>query len=145
MKKVLFTLGMIISLILTPSCSEEGVKLSDLPEAVASFVSKYYPGVAIDRFGNSTLNCVVGLRDSATLTFDGKREWKIIDGNGATLPLMLVYDQTPEGLYKYLEGLGATTGVYKLERGKGKYGVWLYNSYFEYDVATGKVENKPMP
>nr|MDE6491155.1 hypothetical protein [Muribaculaceae bacterium] len=142
---VLFTLGILLSLILTPSCSEEGVKLSDLPEAVAAFITKYYPGVAIDRFGNSANTCVVGLRDSATLTFDGKRQWTIIDGNGATLPQILVYDQTPEELYAYLEEIEATNGVYKLERAKGDYGVWLYDSYFEYYAASGEIEYKPMP
>lgn len=145
MKRLLFTLGILLAVVLTPSCSDKGVDINDLPEAVAAFVTKYYPGVAIDRYSNSTQSCTVVLRDSATLKFDGKRQWTIIDGNGATLSQMLVYDQTPENLYTYLEEIGATDGVYKMERAKGKYGIWLYDSYFEFDVATGKIEYKPIP
>ena len=123
------------------SCSEDGVDLSDLPEQVSSFVSKYYPGVEVDRWVNSSGKSTVYLRNSATIVFGNTadKSWISIDGNGGTLPQMLVYDQTPTALYRYIEENNAVNGVYSMTRDSKEYKVVLLNSRVTYDIASGKV------
>ena len=140
MKKILYLMLVLLSGVLA-SCSEDGVDLSDLPEQVSSFVSKYYPGVEVDRWVNSSGKSTVYLRNSATIVFGNTadKSWISIDGNGGTLPQMLVYDQTPTALYRYIEENNAVNGVYSMTRDSKEYKVVLLNSRVTYDIASGKV------
>ena len=140
MKKILYLMLVLLSGVLV-SCSEDGVDLSDLPEQVSSFVSKYYPGVEVDRWVNSSGKSTVYLRNSATIVFGNTadKSWISIDGNGGTLPQMLVYDQTPTALYRYIEENNAVNGVYSMTRDSKEYKVVLLNSRVTYDIASGKV------
>ena len=140
MKKILYLMLVLLSGVLA-SCSEDGVDLSDLPEQVSSFVSKYYPGVEVDRWVNSSGKSTVYLRNSATIVFGNTadKSWISIDGNGGTLPQMLVCDQTPTALYRYIEENNAVNGVYSMTRDSKEYKVVLLNSRVTYDIASGKV------
>lgn len=128
------------------SCSDDGVDTSNLPEQISSFISKYYPGVEVDRWVNASGKATIYLRNSATIVFDNTEDknWASIDGNGGTLPQMLVYDQTPAALYRYIEENNAVNGVYSMSRNSKEYKVVLLNSRVTYDIATGKVtQNYP--
>lgn len=140
MKKILY-LTFILLLGSLTACKEEGVDVSDLPDQVAAFLSKYYPGTEVDRWTNFGGKSTVYLRNSATITFsnDSSKNWESIDGNGGTLPQMLVYDQTPAALYRYIEDNNAVSKVYKMVRNSKKYVVTLLDSRVTYDIATGSV------
>lgn len=140
MKKVLY-LTLVLVLGTVVSCKENGVDMSDLPTQVSAFITKYYPGVEVDRWSNSAGKSTVYLRNSATIVFDNTadKNWVSIDGNGGTLPQMLVYDQTPATLYRYIEENNAVNGVYGMSRDGKQYVVVLLDSRVIYDIATGKI------
>lgn len=143
MKKLLY-LTLVLLLGAVYSCKEEGVDLSDLPEQVSSFISKYYPGVEVNRWTNQGGKSTVYLRNSAIISFDNteNKNWASINGNGNTLPQMLVYDQTPVALYRYLEELEAVNGVYKMVRDSKQYELTLFDANVVYNIATGDITQK---
>lgn len=109
----------------------------DLPGPVFDFVTRYFPSSEIESYGNHDNVQTVWIKDGPTLYFNEGNAWIRIDGNGGTLPAMLIYDEVPEDLYTYLEELEAVGGVYDLSRDGTTYYVTLSDSTIEYDIETG--------
>lgn len=83
--------------------------------------------------------CVVQLASGPTLRFDSENQWMDIDGNGARLPQVLMYDQLPTELYEYLQATEQQADVYVMKRDKYYYKLTMLDTVLTYDIATGKV------
>lgn len=121
------------------SCDYED-ELNTPEGKIQYFVSQYYPSTAIEN--KSTLpsgEIQVVLKNSATILFDQNGSWLSVDGNGTVLPAVLLYDQLPENLYRYIEEMEATDGVYRISRNSSNYTVGFLDSSVEYDIASGKI------
>ena len=126
------------AVLLLAACSD--TVWDQLPSSVSDFVMEYYPGAdikayATDADGNQT----VTIKNGASITFDNDNQWTEINGNGSPLPQVMVNDQLPTALYKYIEELIAEDSVYKVSRTPRKYTVTLADSIIDYDISTGKI------
>ncbi len=116
------------------SCSSSDI--DEMPQTLQTFVTQYWPNVSVSSYSDQNGTQVVKLQDSATLTFNSDNRWTDINGNGATIPAQLLFDQLPETLYNYLVTLEATTEVYRLHRDSSDITVTLHASILTYDIAT---------
>lgn len=129
---------------LTPSCSTADGDWDDMPQAVAGFVSQYFPSQGIDSFTPlADGGCRIEVSGGVVLTFDADSEWSEIDGRGSTLPGVLIYDQLPERLYGYLLETELTDEVYALSRDYRVYTVTVHDTVLTYDIHTGTVRYPP--
>ena len=120
------------------ACSSDASE--EMPSAVAKFTTQYFPGLGFKSF--QELNdggCVVQLSGGPTITFDSEDAWKEIDGNGAVLPQVLMYDQLPTELYEYLQATEQQAGVYEMKRDKYYYKLTMVDTVITYDRTTGKI------
>lgn len=111
MKKIsnILMLAMIGVLVVLGACSSDASE--ELPSAVSRFATQYFPGLGVKSYQQlKDGGCIVQLSGGPTLTFDSEDRWLEIDGNGSTLPQVLMYDQLPPSLYEYLQGTGLTIG-----------------------------------
>ena len=115
--------------------------MGDTPEGrIQSFVNQYFPGIAVS--SQNTLadgDIQVTLKGSATILFDSEGTWTNINGNGVTLPAVLLYDQLPSPLYKYIEEMEDTEGVFRIIRDSSSYQVYFLDSAITYGIATSKI------
>ena len=111
----------------------------DVPSKAYDFCMEYWPEYAIQTYGNVDGVQVVVIKGAATVYFDQASQWIKIDGNGGTLPPMLMYDQLPGPLYTYLEQVEAVRAVYILARNATSYEVTLANQTVTYNVETGEI------
>ncbi len=111
-----------------------------LPSSVSQFVTEYYPGSDIKSYNtDADGNQTVEIKNGAVLKFDRDGAWTEISGRGVPLPEVLVLDELPSPLYRYLQEITATTLVYKMSRTPREYTLLLTDSMLEYDIATEKV------
>lgn len=73
------------------------------------------------------------------MIFDSSYAWSSIDGEGATLPQVLLFDELPPALYQYLEETESLNSVYRLDRDARQYEVGLFDSALTYTIATGEI------
>lgn len=111
----------------------------EMPSAISTFVSKYFPEIDIAEYDTVSGGYRVEMRNSATITFNDSYSWVSVNGNGGTLPQMLLFDELPEELYRHLEAIEELGSVYTISRDTKTYQVQLLDSYITYDVATGKI------
>jgi len=131
----LIVLGMII---VFGACSNDASE--ELPSAVSQFITQYFPGMSVKSYNVLSDNgCVVQLASGPTLRFDSENQWMDIDGNGARLPQVLMYDQLPTELYEYLQATEQQADVYVMKRDKYYYKLTMLDTVLTYDIATGKV------
>lgn len=107
---------------------------------IQTFLNQYYPGVATE--SKSTLpdgDIQVVLKGSATILFDSTGSWLSVDGNGVTLPSVMLYDQLPPKLYNYIEEMEDTEGVYRMSRNSTDYTVEFLDSIIQYVISTGDI------
>lgn len=136
-KSSIFGLLMILLLLVSYACSHS--VWNDLPKTVANFIDFYYPGSEIKGYTVVGDKQTVTLDHSAVLVFDSKNEWTEIDGRGVVLPAMLIEDQLPSMLYKYLLETEAVHGVYKLTRTPTEILVKLSTNTIKYNRNDGSV------
>lgn len=79
------------------------------------------------------------MSNGPTITFDAQERWTEVDGNGAVLPEVLMYDELPPELYSYLQSTEQQNGVYEVKRDKYYYKLTMLDTVLSYDIATGKV------
>lgn len=75
------------------------------------------------------------------MIFDSSYSWTTIDGEGATLPQVLLFDELPPALYEYLESTENLTSVYRLDRNSRQYDVGLFDTALTYTIATGEIHS----
>ena len=119
---------------LISSCSSSDI--DEMPQTLQTFVTQYWPHTSVSSYTDQNGVQQVKLLESATLTFNADNQWTDINGNGATIPAQLLFDQLPETLYNYLVTLEATTDVYRLHRDSSEITVTLHNSTLSYDLTT---------
>ena len=121
------------------ACSEPDV-WEKVPSRVSEFIQKYWPGQNLSYVHTAKDGaCEVTIQNGPALEFDTSGSWTSIKGNGSIIPSMLIYDQLPDALYRYLEENEATNGVYSLSRTATSYDVTLLNSKVSYNVADGQI------
>lgn len=126
-----------LAVITLQSCANDAWE--DVPSTAYDFCMEYWPEYAIQTYGNIDGVQVVVIKGAATVYFDQASQWIKIDGNGGTLPPMLMWDQLPGPLYTYLEEIEAVRAVYVLARNATSYDVTLSNQTISYNVNTGEI------
>lgn len=112
---------------------------NELPDKISNFVTQYFPNTGIESFSESTTTYHVRMSNGPGLTFNKDCEWEAINGYGMPLPQVLLFDQLPPALYKYLEETENLGNVFSLERNKATYNVVLLNSTLTYDIQTQEI------
>jgi len=109
-----------------------------LSNPIATFVSMYWPNADIESTTTqSDGSTVVIIHNGPEIVFDKSNSWTEIDGNGLPLPSVLLYDQLPSDLYRYIEETDNTQSVFTLKRTPLQYFVQLLDTSLTYDIATG--------
>lgn len=140
MKTARYLILIFVALLFGGGCGDHESELWDsLPSGVASFISQYYPGCAIEKFTHTDGKYYVAIKDGADIIFDDATRWISINGNGETLPENFLYNELPPALYAYLEDLDETGGVYSATRDAESYELALKASYLRYDIASGTI------
>ncbi|MDO4319206.1 MAG: PepSY-like domain-containing protein [Bacteroidales bacterium] len=137
--KHIYSLIFILFACLT-SCQDSD-NYRSLADPVATFVSQYWPNADIESYTHPTSGSyIVIIKNGPKIVFDSSMSWTEIDGNGMPLPQVLLYDQLPSPLYRYLEETENTSSVFMLERTPRQYSVTLLNSSLTYDISTGELK-----
>lgn len=127
-----------ISALFMQACTSSG-DWDDLPDPIAKFVAHYFPEEGVSQYGENDGRYYVRLHDSASLSFDSSYAWISINGEGSTLPQVLLFDQLPPGLYEAIQEDSDLAHVYAVSRNSSTYNVTLTDSYLSYDIATKEV------
>lgn len=112
---------------------------SDLPSGVSDFISEYYPEQTISSQEWKDGVYYVRMKSGEVITFDKDLKWRSLNGYGATLPQMFLFDCLPPALYEYLQSIESVNEVYRVERTLRDYIVETKNATVVYDIATGNV------
>lgn len=132
-----FLVPLLIVLMLVGACSNS--VWDELPSAISSFISEYFPGVGVSSFNEDDDYYYVKVRNGASLTFNKEYNWTEVDGNGVALPDVFMYDQLPPDLYNYLKGIEQQSDVYGVKRDKDFYKLTMHDTVITYDIKTGKI------
>lgn len=111
----------------------------DMPAEIQSFISQYYPGSALSGFTSSGSSYTVIIKDGPTISFDSDCRWTRVDGNGSTLPQVLMFNDLPPELYSYLQETENTGHVFCVSRTSKTYTVELLTDTLTYDISTGQI------
>jgi len=127
----------LLTLLAIGSCGDDA--WSELPGSVFEFVERYYPSTEVESYHQDKNTGVqtVKIKNGATLTFNSENNWININGNGVTLPGMLLYDQLPGPLYSYLKEIEEVGGVFAAERTSEEYILNLLDSEVTYNFQNG--------
>lgn len=142
--KITFLLNTLV-LAVTPfmaflsSCKDDQ-PWDELPADISHFITEYFPNSAIENFTSSSTTYHVRITDGPGLTFDKDCKWEAINGYGMPLPEILLFDQLPPALYKYLEETSQLDSVFTVERNSKTYTVVLLDSTLTYYIATQEIE-----
>ena len=109
---------------------------NELPDKISNFITQYFPNTGIESFSESTTTYHVRMSNGPGLTFNKDCDWEAINGYGMPLPQVLLFDQLPPALYKYLEETENLGNVFSLERNKATYTIVLLDSTLTYDIQT---------
>jgi len=110
-----------------------------MPQEIQKFVVKYYPGSIIESYSDDASGYHVDIKDGASLTFSTPSSWQSVNGNGVVLPSMLIEDEMPPALYRYLLETEAVSSVYMATRDARVYRLRMFDSELSYDISTGRV------
>lgn len=139
LKSLFYSLCAALTLISAAACSSSEA-WDSLPTAISDFISQYYPGSNVSDFDTySDGTYYVKITDGATLRFNSQMQWTEIDGNGVTLPEVLVYDQFPPELFAYLQSTSQQREVYAVKRDYKYYKLTMHDTVLTYDINTGKI------
>lgn len=65
--------------------------------------------------------------------------WTSVNGEGVPLPPMMITDECPDPLYRYIQEMERTDGVYAMTRNDKTYRVEFLDTYILYTISTGEV------
>lgn len=133
-------LGLLVAL---SACSSD---VSDeLPSAVSRFVTQYFPGLRVKSYqAEPDGGCMVEISGGPVIMFDGGYLWTSVDGRGAVLPQVLMYDELPTELYSYLQGTEQQAEVYELRRDCDYYFLTMHDTVITYTLSDGKITYPPL-
>ncbi len=134
----------LICLLIIPAfyalCSCASDAIDETPQSIASFITQYFPNQRVESYtpvGDG--NHEVKLANSATLVFDKENRWIEIDGEGMTLPEVLLYDQLPPALFSYLQASEQQREVYAVKRDFLYYKLTMTNTVLTYTISSGTI------
>lgn len=136
-------LPLLIVLLLIHGCSSN--LYDELPSKMASFVTQYFPGTAIDTYTETSDSYYVRIKHGPGITFDSNYNWTEINGYGMTLPQVILFDQLPTALYRYIQSAEWLDFVFDISRDNNIYMVTLLNSTLRYETATGSIRTIETP
>lgn len=119
------------------SCSDS--KWGDLPSSIANFISEYFPSSSVESYSENNGQYYVKIKNGPSIKFDSSCAWCSIDGEGAALPQVLLFDELPPALYQYLEETESLNSVYELDRDALQYEVGLFDTALTYTISTGEI------
>lgn len=126
------------SILLLGSCSSDA--LDETPSAVSTFITRYFPNIRLESYTpTADGGHKAKLDNSATIVFNKDNQWVEIDGEGVTLPDVLLYDQLPPALYSYLKGTEQQNRVYSMTRDNFYYKLTMLDTVITYTIATGAI------
>lgn len=123
---------------LISSCKDDQ-PWDELPVDISHFISQYFPNSGIESFTTSPTTYHIRISNGPGLTFDKDGDWETINGYGMPLPEVLLYDQLPPALYKYLEETSNLGNVFAIERNSRIYTVVLLDSTITYTIADQQI------
>lgn len=123
---------------ITYACSSNDL-YDDMPRAIQSFISQYYPNSQLENVTSTDSGYVVEVKNGATIKFGLNYKWTEVNGNGNVLPSVLLFNDFPPDLYDYLQETENTNSVYKVIRNSTTYTVELLNMTLYYDIASGEI------
>ena len=110
----------------------------ELPSAITSFISQYYPGSTVSRYEQRNDNYYVTVKDGPSITFDSDYHWTKIDGNGEALPPIFIFNEMPK-VYEYLEAREEQSDLYKAENLPRVILLTIADFRLEYIKETGEI------
>lgn len=137
MTSIAVILCIITIIIPLAACTDS--KWGDLPSSIANFVTEYFPSTAVESYSENNGQYYVKIKNGPSMIFDNSYAWSSIDGEGATLPQVLLFDELPPALYQYLEETESLNSVYRLDRDARQYEVGLFDTALTYIIATGEI------
>lgn len=137
--QVLLAAMMSVALMFVASSCHSDDEWNEMPQEIADFVSKYFPGEGIGSYSHNGNTYHVRIDDGPGLTFDSNYAWEIVDGYGMPLPQVMLFDQLPPKLYGYLQDSQQLDSVFSMERDSRRYTLSLLNSDLFYDIKTGEI------
>lgn len=123
-------------MVVMSGCSDDSA-WDEMPVPISRFVSRYFPGLGVSSFVDTGNTYNVQIRNEAFVSFDRAFLWITVDGKGAVLPEMFLFDQLPPVLYDHLQELSELDRIYSVSRSKSVYTVSLSDSVLIYDSRTG--------
>lgn len=125
-------------LIFLCSCSSDAI--DETPQSIANFITQYFPNERVESYTSiGDGKHKVTLYNSATLIFDAENRWTEIDGEGSTLPEVLLYDQLPPALYAYLQATEQQRSVYAVSRDYIYYKLTMLDTVITYTISSGAI------
>lgn len=139
MRKINLISLIIFSIALLISCQGTDT-YSELPRPIAQFVSQYWPNPEVSNFSHPDESTYeVYVKNGPTLKFNSDYEWISINGNGVSLPEVLLYDCLPGRLYSYLASLSLLADCFSIERSPQLYTLTMLNFNVTYDITSGTI------
>ena len=83
-RNTLSSVALALVILLMGACNSDA--WDELPSAISSFVSEYFPFGELQSYSENGGVEVVQIKKGATLTFDKNYEWTDVNGNGVVLP-----------------------------------------------------------
>ena len=137
--QMLLAAMMSAALLFVSSSCHNNEEWDEMPQEIADFVSKYFPGEGIGSYSHSSTGYHVRTDDGPGITFDNNYAWEVVDGYGMPLPQVMLFDQLPPRLYAYLQDSQQLDSVFSMERDSLRYTLSLLNSDLIYDIKTGAI------
>lgn len=138
MKRILTIWFAAVAMALLGGCTHNDL-YEDMPAEIQSFISQYYPGSALASFTSSASSYTVIIKDGPTISFGSDCRWTRVNGNGSTLPQVLMFNDLPPELYSYLQETENTGRVFGVSRTANVYTVELLTDTLTYDISTGEI------
>lgn len=137
--QMLLAAMMSAALLFVSSSCHNNEEWDEMPQEIADFVSKYFPGEGIGSYSHSSTGYHVRIDDGPGITFGNNYAWEVVDGYGMPLPQVMLFDQLPPRLYAYLQDSQQLDSVFSMERDSLRYTLSLLNSDLIYDIKTGAI------
>lgn len=139
LKSPLYRMLTALLLIAAAAC-QSSEAWDSLPSAISDFITQYYPGSNVSDFDTySDDTYYVKITNGATLRFNSQLQWTEIDGNGVTLPEVLVYDQLPPELFAFLQSTSQQRDVYAVKRDYKYYKLTMHDTVLTYEINSGRI------
>ena len=119
---------------LLPSCSDNDDVWNSIPKEITEIINQYFPFSQAESCTETPTGWHIRLKNGPGMTFDKDYSWQSVNGYGMPLPQVLLFDQLPPQLYKYLEETSNLNDVFSMERTRGYYTLMLLDATVNYDA-----------